>query len=280
MFHWLKENLSVTRFLILASLCLVSVALLPDHKAVHWVTPSAVFAQEKSNTYYAAQFRGADKFTKIANAQNSCTTNPSFNMNCIIVIDSILQGWPAGTSINPCANCIWLDYTSPGTLTMAMGNSSFLHLQNNVVNDLITGNDDGGLSLGNITISGSVTPTSGSIGTVGTVFRPFAGVVVGSGQHNTTTISTGTLTSDWSTTLPDGNSATVVSATFTTTAAATDNVTVQGMTPSGHCVLQPRNAAAAAGIASVFVSAKATNQITVTHTATAGWIFDVVCSPI
>jgi hypothetical protein len=66
---------------------------------------------------------------------------------------------------------------------------------------------------------------------------------------------------------------------FTTTAATTDNVTVTGMTSSGHCFLQATNSGAAGGIASVYVSAKTTNQITVTHTATAGWTFDVACTP-
>jgi hypothetical protein len=77
-----------------------------------------------------------------------------------------------------------------------------------------------------------------------------------------------------------GTAAAIISTSFTTTAATTDNVTVIGMTSSGHCALEPTNSAAAAGITSVFVSAKATNQITVTHTATAGWTFDVMCSPI
>lgn len=65
---------------------------------------------------------------------------------------------------------------------------------------------------------------------------------------------------------------------FTTTAATTDNVTVTGMTASGHCDLQPTNAGAAGGVASTYVSNKTTNQITVTHTATAGWTFDVLCT--
>lgn len=77
-----------------------------------------------------------------------------------------------------------------------------------------------------------------------------------------------------------GTAAAVISTSFTTTAATTDNVTVTGMTSTGHCKLQPTNSTAAAGIASVFVSAKAANQITVTHTATSGWTFDVMCSPI
>lgn len=89
---------------------------------------------------------------------------------------------------------------------------------------------------------------------------------------NPTTTAQRTLTS------PDGNSSTVIPFSFTTTAATTDNVTVTGMTASGHCGLQATNSAAAAGIASVFVSAKAANQITVTHTATAGWTFDGFCT--
>lgn len=71
----------------------------------------------------------------------------------------------------------------------------------------------------------------------------------------------------------------VITTTLTTTAATTDNVTVTGMTASGHCYLTPTNSGAAGGIASVFISNKTTNQITVTHTATSGWTFDVVCSP-
>lgn len=70
-----------------------------------------------------------------------------------------------------------------------------------------------------------------------------------------------------------------ISTSFTTTAATTDNVTVTGMTASGHCYLTPTNSGAAGGIASVFISTKTTNQITVTHTATAAWTFDVVCTP-
>ena len=77
-----------------------------------------------------------------------------------------------------------------------------------------------------------------------------------------------------------GTASPIISTSFTTTAATTDNVTVTGMTSAGHCTLNPTNSGAAGGIASVFVSAKASNQITVTHTATAGWTFDVMCSPI
>ena len=65
---------------------------------------------------------------------------------------------------------------------------------------------------------------------------------------------------------------------FTTTAATTDPITVTGMTASGHCQLQATNAGAAGGTGT-YVSNKTTNQITVTHTATSGWTFDVSCTP-
>jgi hypothetical protein len=85
-------------------------------------------------------------------------------------------------------------------------------------------------------------------------------------------------------TTPYNSSGTIVGCalpvtSFTTTAAATDNVAVSGMTSAGHCQLTPTNSGAAGGIASVYVSAKTANQITVTHTATAGWNFDVACTP-
>lgn len=66
---------------------------------------------------------------------------------------------------------------------------------------------------------------------------------------------------------------------FTTTAATTDNVAMTGVTASSHCSVTATNAGAAGGMASVFISNKTTNQITVTHTATAGWTFDVSCTP-
>ena len=67
-------------------------------------------------------------------------------------------------------------------------------------------------------------------------------------------------------------------ATLTTTAASSDNLTVTGMTASGHCALSPTNASAATNIATTYVSAKTTNQITVTHTATASMTYDFLCT--
>jgi len=71
----------------------------------------------------------------------------------------------------------------------------------------------------------------------------------------------------------------IITTTFTTTASTTNVVALPGMTSTGHCSLTPTNGGAAAGIASVYISNKSTNQITVSHAATAGWVFDVICFP-
>ncbi|MDE2101026.1 MAG: carboxypeptidase regulatory-like domain-containing protein [Patescibacteria group bacterium] len=67
-------------------------------------------------------------------------------------------------------------------------------------------------------------------------------------------------------------------ASLTTTAATSDNVTVTGMTSSGHCAIAPTNAAAATNIATTYVSAKTTNQITVAHAATSNMTYDMLCT--
>jgi hypothetical protein len=53
-----------------------------------------------------------------------------------------------------------------------------------------------------------------------------------------------------------------------------------GVTAGSHCVLTPTNAAAAANIASVFVSSKAApaNTITIAHAATADMTYDIACT--
>jgi hypothetical protein len=80
--------------------------------------------------------------------------------------------------------------------------------------------------------------------------------------------------------LPDGNSSTALVGSLTTTAATSDMVAIQGVTAGSHCVLTPTNAAAAANIASVFVSSKAApaNTITVAHAATADMTYDIACT--
>jgi hypothetical protein len=69
----------------------------------------------------------------------------------------------------------------------------------------------------------------------------------------------------------------VLTASITTTAATSDVVAIPGMTSAGHCGLGATNAIAATNLATTYISAKATNQITLTHAATAGMTYDAVC---
>jgi len=80
-------------------------------------------------------------------------------------------------------------------------------------------------------------------------------------------------------TFAGGQNGVAIPASLTTTSATSDNVTVTGMTSSGHCSLTATNASAATNIATSYVSAKTTNQITVTHTATSGMTYDILCTP-
>jgi hypothetical protein len=67
-------------------------------------------------------------------------------------------------------------------------------------------------------------------------------------------------------------------ASLTTTGAGSDNVTI-ATTASSHCALTATNSSAAANIATTYISGKGTNYITVTHTATSGMTYDIVCTP-
>lgn len=76
-----------------------------------------------------------------------------------------------------------------------------------------------------------------------------------------------------------GTSYSVLKATLTTTAATTDVVTVTGVTTTSKCVFSADNASAATNTATSFVSTIAANAVTVTHTATAGMIYTLLCTP-
>lgn len=91
-------------------------------------------------------------------------------------------------------------------------------------------------------------------------------------------LASDTLTASRTVQSPNGPSSTVMLAGLVTTAAASDNVTIQGMASGGHCTLTPTNAAAATNIATTYVSAKAANQITVSHAATANMNYDIFCT--
>lgn len=74
---------------------------------------------------------------------------------------------------------------------------------------------------------------------------------------------------------PCGN---VFSASLTTTAATSDAATVTGATSSSHCSLAAKNASAATNITTSYISATASNSVTVTHTATSGMTYDILCT--
>jgi hypothetical protein len=78
----------------------------------------------------------------------------------------------------------------------------------------------------------------------------------------------------------DFGSPCVIAGTLTTTAAASDDVTLTGMTAGGHCAAPaPTNASAATNVATTYISAKASGSITVTHAAVGGMTFDITCWP-
>jgi hypothetical protein len=78
---------------------------------------------------------------------------------------------------------------------------------------------------------------------------------------------------------PDGTGGIPVSGTLTTTAAASDAATIQGVTASSHCGLTPTNANAATDSTGTYVSAVGTNSVTVTHPANAGRTWNILCTP-
>jgi hypothetical protein len=77
---------------------------------------------------------------------------------------------------------------------------------------------------------------------------------------------------------PIGSNIPIVSS-LTTTALTHDNVSMAGVTSSSHCQLTATNSSAATNVATTYVSAKTTNQITVTHTSTSGMTYDIACTP-
>jgi hypothetical protein len=117
---------------------------------------------------------------------------------------------------------------------------------------------------------------AGAVG-LGTAALPEKELFLGSTATNNTKWQP-VVTAPRTLTTPDGNSSTVMPAHLMTTAAGSDNVNVTGMTANGHCSVTPDNAAAATNIAATFISAKAKDQITVTHQAIANMSYDILCT--
>ena len=99
--------------------------------------------------------------------------------------------------------------------------------------------------------------------------------VTGGGSHKGTVRCDGV---NWTLEAISGPSAAIMVATLSTTAATTDNVTVTGLTSSGHCTMTPTNATAAADITSTYISKTTTNQITITHPASSGRTWNIHCT--
>jgi hypothetical protein len=81
-----------------------------------------------------------------------------------------------------------------------------------------------------------------------------------------------------------GNSWTVganipILASLTTTFGTATNVRMPGVTSASHCSLTATDVTAGANIGRTFISAKAEDQITVTHAPIAGMTYDVLCTP-
>ena len=76
----------------------------------------------------------------------------------------------------------------------------------------------------------------------------------------------------------DGSASAEVSASFATTSATSDTITVLGVTPSSHCQLTATNQSAATNYTTAYVSAKSANNVTVTHAPMSGMTYDVTCS--
>jgi hypothetical protein len=134
---------------------------------------------------------------------------------------------------------------------------------------------------------GGSTGQPGASGNINFCGGGTAGILCfGNGTPNDTTatikagpiFSGGAATANQACTQANGLCNPAIVATITTTANINDTVTVTGITSSSHCSApNPRNSAALAGTLAG-VTAYATNAITLTHAATAGMIYDLVCT--
>jgi hypothetical protein len=195
--------------------------------------------------------------------------------------------WPSGVVTTNGSQCVAVSWTD------VAGHQGYKVYANGAL--LFSGgcNSTGTLIQANNCLDTKGTQTSGSlpslngtgeefcyfgIGCGGRAFI-FGSQVAGTYGKNTMSGPSGGFTGQRSTTLPDGNSATTLTTSFTTTAAASDNVSLQGVTASSHCGLTATNANAATDSTGTFVSAVSANQVTVTHPANSGRTWNVFCTP-
>jgi hypothetical protein len=124
---------------------------------------------------------------------------------------------------------------------------------------------------GNLYLQGGLPTGSGTPGNLIIKMAP-------GGGSSGSTVQTGANTFTFGPSSFSGPNVPIV-ASLTTTSATSDNVTLTGMTSSGHCQFSPTNASGATNYSTTYVSAKTTNQITITHAATSGMGFDIACTP-
>lgn len=245
--HAMKKEQSIPREKKILFWLLLGLALL-----TFIALPMAMHAQEQSNTFYAGQFKGADATTKVNNAIASC--NSTFT--CVIVVDAALGVFPQGVGFVPCSQCVIMDYRTTGVLkiiTAFPGSST-------------------------VNINGVTFANGAVLGNLGSSQVPSNSLVLGDVNGSLTANGIGAFTALRTLNLPDANSGTVIVGSLTTSAATSDTPTILGIKSGSHCQLQATNASAATNIATTFVSAVTTNQVTVTHVATAGMIYGVTCT--
>ncbi len=223
-------------------------------------SPAPVHAQESSNTFRALQFSGQDVGTKITNAQAQCNTS----FTCVIVIDAILAGWPQGSAVTPCTGCIQIDYRTFGTVVFSTsGGVSLL---------------GGTVQVQSISTSGNIANSNAGIPHIGSALLPFRDLFLGTATNTSVKFQATSATANRIANFPDANSDAVMMASFTSSAASPENVSVQGMTASGHCSFTATNASAAANLASTFISSKAAGIVQITHPLISAMTFDIFCT--
>lgn len=70
------------------------------------------YAQERTNTHFAREYKGDSVAARVTLAQADCNTDAT--VPCYIVIDADMVNMTTGTMPAPCAQCTWMDYRTGG----------------------------------------------------------------------------------------------------------------------------------------------------------------------
>jgi hypothetical protein len=134
------------------------------------------FGQGPDSFVYVKQFPGKDVGTKVANAMQTCNTNPV--ITCYLAIDPSLAIYAPGTMPTLCSHCVLYDWRGgiPGgvsNISLFIQTLDPTHLpvtQNGNVTDLNLANVDK-VDLANTHTTGTQTVLTGTPGTVGRVLQ-------------------------------------------------------------------------------------------------------------